>query len=170
LKSYYRETIWARWYFWIIFVGTILILSSLLVTQSVLGFTTGWTPMLTYTFLILVILITFFTFIILNFARLSINVDSESIRVRYGIARKTIPWNEVTYSEPAKGKLKVYGGVGIRLGVDRSLAFTTSTGTAIRIMKRKGLPFVLSTKNPEKLSEIINEVSKSAHHTESSNS
>ncbi len=123
--------------------------------------------MLTYTFLILIV---FFAFITLNFARLSINVDSEGIRVRYGIIRETIPWNEVISSEPTTGKLRMYGGFGIRLGVDRSLAFTTSTGTAIRIVKRKGLPFVVSTKNPEKLSEIINEVSKSAHDTESSHS
>jgi hypothetical protein len=163
LKSYYREAIWARWYFWVIFVGTLVFLSSLLIVHFVLGLPASWTPALTFTFLILIV---FFVFITLNFARLSINVDSESIRVRFGITKKTVPWNEVISSEPTEGKLRVYGGVGIRLGVDKSFAFTTSSGSAVRIVRRKGLPFIISTKNPEKLSRIINEVSESARHND----
>jgi hypothetical protein len=100
--------------------------------------------------------------------RLSTNVNSESIRVSYGIIRKTIPWNEVVSCEAIMANFGVYLGVGIRLGADDSLAFTTSFGNAVRIMRTNGRAFVFSTRNPRELSRIINELSKSSSRWEDS--
>jgi len=158
LKSYYRESVWISKWVWILFIGIIVFLSSVLVVQSIFGLPAGWTPAPTY---LLLTLIVAFSLIILNFGKLNIKVNSENIEVRYGIIKKKISLNEVVSCEPTMAKGRVYGGVGIRLGVDGSLAYTTSFGNAVKIMRRNGMPFIFSTKNPEKLSKIINEISKS---------
>jgi hypothetical protein len=157
LKSYYRESIWNKWVL-IYFIGIIVILSSVLVVLSIFGRLAGWTPKHTYLILTLIVALSLIT---LNFRKLNIKVNSENIEVGYGIIKKKISLNEVVSCEPTMAKGRVYLGFGIRLGVDGSLAYTTSFGSAVKIMRRKGRPFVFSTKNPEKLSKIINEISKS---------
>ena len=158
MKSYYRESIWISKWFFILFIGIIVVLSSVLVVQLIFGLLAGWTPAVTIVFLTLIVA---FGLITLNFRKLSIKVNSENVEVGYGIIKKKISLNEVVSCEPTMAKGRVYGGVGIRLGVDGSLAYVTSFGSAVKIMRRNGMPFVFSTKNPEKLSEIINKMSKS---------
>jgi len=157
LRIYYRESICLHWWIWILFVGAIAFPSSILVVQSFLEPPAWWKPAPVSALLILIVT---FGLIFLNFAKLSIKVDSEKISVRYGLIKKTISWNEVVSCEPTRADLGVYLGVGIRLGVDNSLAFTTSFGSAVRIVRSNGRSFVFSTNNPEKLSKIINEISK----------
>jgi hypothetical protein len=154
-RTYYRETIWARWWYWVVTVVAIALPLSILVAQSFFEMPAWWHPAPSS---ILAILTLTMCLVFLNFVRLTIKVDSERIEVRYGIAKKTIPCDEVLSCGLTKGS--VYLGVGIRLGVDGSLAFTTSFGDAIRINRKSGRPFVVSTNNPEKLSEFINKSCK----------
>jgi hypothetical protein len=157
LRSYYREIIWARWWFWISFLGAIAVPSCFLIVQSFFELPAWWHPAPTSALLILIAAL---ALIFPAFGRLSIKVDSESIKVGYGVIRKTISLDEVVSCEPTSARLRVYGGVGIRLGTDGSLAFTTSRGNAVKITSRKGRPFVLSSNNPERLSKIIEKISK----------
>jgi hypothetical protein len=163
LRNYYTENLWLKWWVWIILlIGGIVFPLAMLVVQSFSVLPPWWNPAPTPA---LLIFIGVFALIIINFMKLSINVNSENIKVRYGIARKTIPWNEVMSCEATTANFRVYGGVGIRLGVDSSLAFTTSSGNAVRITKTNGRAFVFSTKNPRELSRIINELSESSSGT-----
>ena len=132
----------------------IAFLASVLVLQAVFGIPIGTRPAPTYAVLILILA---FSLIIINFRKLNITVDSEKIEVSYGIIKKTISLSEVVSCEPTMARFAVYGGVGIRLGLDKSLAFTASFGNAVKIIRKNGRPFVSSTHNPEKLSKIINE-------------
>lgn len=141
------------------FIGLIVFLASGLALQAVFGIPVGARPALTYALLILIVA---FGLIIINFRKLNITLDSEKIEVSYGIIKKTISLSEVVSCEPTTGRFTLYGGVGIRLGLDKSLAFTASFGNAVKIVRRNGMPFVFSTNNPEKLSTIINEISKIA--------
>lgn len=158
LKNEYRESIWISKWALIFLSGVIVALSSVLVVQSIFGLIAGWTPAVTYLFLALIVA---FSLTTLNFRKLNIKVNSENIEVRYGIIKKKISLNEVISCEPTMVRGIAYGGVGIRVGVDGSLAYITSFGDAVKIMRRNDRPFVFSTKNPEKLSKIINKMSKS---------
>ena len=92
----------------------------------------------------------------LVFMRLDISIDPERVEVRFGIIRKTIPIEEIVSCEPTHAGYKVYGGVGIRYGIDGSTAFTTSSGDAVKIRKRRGRSFVFSTNRPFEVLEHIN--------------
>jgi hypothetical protein len=98
-------------------------------------------------FVLIIALVLIYT----SFRKLSTNVDAEKIEVSNGAVRKTISWNDVVSCEPTRARLVVYSGVGIRLGIDKSLAFTTSGGNAVKIVRKSGLPFAFSTDSPEKL-------------------
>ena len=88
--------------------------------------------------------------------RLDISIDSERIEVRFGIIRKTIPIEEIVSCESTHASFTVYGGMGIRYGIDGSMAFTTSFGDAVKIRKRRGRSFVFSTNRPFEVLEHIN--------------
>ncbi len=92
----------------------------------------------------------------LIFMRLDISIDPERVEVRFGIIRKTIPIEEIVSCEPTHAGVTVYGGVGIRYGIDGSIAFTTSFGEAVKIRKRRGRSFVFSTNRPIEVLEHIN--------------
>ena len=92
----------------------------------------------------------------LVFMRLDISIDPERVEVRFGIIRKTIPIEEIVSCEPTHASITVYGGVGIRYGIDGSMAFTTSFGDAVKIRKRIGRSFVFSTNRPIEVLEHIN--------------
>ena len=96
-----------------------------------------------------------FVLLYLNFSRLVIRIDSNRIEVAYGIIRKTIAIREITSCETSTAGFWVYGGVGIRLGVDGALAFTTSFGNAVRITRKTGRPFVFSTKRPDEVAKLV---------------
>jgi len=142
-----------------LFIGLIVFLASVLGLQAIFGIPIGTRPAPNYALLILIVA---FSLIIINFRKLNITVNSEKIEVSYGIIKKTISLSEVVSCEPTMARFTVYGGVGIRLGIDKSLAFTASFGNAVKIVRRNGVPFVFSTNNPGKLSTIVNEISKTA--------
>ncbi len=98
----------------------------------------------------------FLILVYLVFMRLDISIDPERVEVRFGIIRKTIPIEEIVSCEPTYASFTVYGGVGIRYGIDGSMAFTTSFGDAVKIRKRIGRSFVFSTYRPIEVLEHIN--------------
>ncbi len=92
----------------------------------------------------------------LVFRRLDISIDPERVEVRFGIIRKTIPIEEIVSCEATHTSITIYGGIGIRYGIDGSMAFTTSFGDAVKIRKRRGRSFVFSTNRPIEVLEHIN--------------
>jgi len=96
-----------------------------------------------------------FVFAYLNFNKLDIDINSERIEVRYGLVKKVIPLKEIASYEPHIAGFHLYGGIGIRWGVDGSLAFTTSFGNSMKIHMRSGRPFVFSTNKPYEIVKAI---------------
>lgn len=158
LISYYRESVWVSWWVWILFIGLIAFFSSVFILQLVYEVPVGTRPAPTYVYLIFIVL---FGLIFINFRKLNISVDSEKVEVSFGMIKKKISWNEVVSCKPTRARLAVYGGLGIRLGLDKSLAFISSSGNSVKIIRRNGRPLVFSTHNPENLSKIIDEITKS---------
>ena len=96
-----------------------------------------------------------FVFTYLNFSKLDIDINTERIEVRYGLVKKVIPMKEIVSYEPHIAGFHLYGGIGIRRGVDGSLAFTTSFGNSMKIHVRSGRPFVFSTNKPYEIVKAI---------------
>lgn len=77
------------------------------------------------------------------------------IRISYGVVRKTVPMKEVVSCKPTKAGFWLYGGIGIRIGANDSLAFTTSMGKGVLLLRANGRAFVFSTKRPAEVVAVI---------------
>jgi len=94
-----------------------------------------------------------------NYRGIRIKATTESLLIHYGFFNhKRIPMGDIVSCEPTKASFGRYGGIGVRYGTDGSWAYTTSLGDAVKIILRKGKPFVFSSNNPEKICNIINQM------------
>ena len=96
----------------------------------------------------------------LNYRGLKITLTSNKLEVAYGIFNhKEILLKKITRCDITKAYFRTYGGVGIRLGSDGSWAYNTDFGEAVKLTFQNGRPFVFSTKNPQKICNLIHELS-----------
>ena len=94
-----------------------------------------------------------------NFRGLRITLTRHQLEVEYGIFNhKKIPLEKISRCETTKAYFKRYGGIGIRLGLDGSWAYTTDFGEAVKLVFQKGRPFVFSTRNPQKICNLIHDL------------
>ena len=95
-----------------------------------------------------------------NYRGLKITLTNNQLEVAYGIFNhKKIPLNKITSCDVTKAHFRTYGGVGIRFGLDGSWAYNTDFGEAVKLTFQYGRPFVFSTRNPQKICNLINELS-----------
>ena len=101
----------------------------------------------------------FVLFLFWNYRGIRIKVTAKKLLIYYGFFnRKHIPIVDIVSCEPTKASFGRYGGIGVRYGTDGSWAYTTSLGDAVKIILRKGKPFVFSSNNPVKICSIINQM------------
>ncbi len=94
-----------------------------------------------------------------NYRGIQTEVATESLLIYYGFFnRKRILIGDTVSCEPTKASFGRYGGIGVRYGTDGSWAYTTSLGDAVKIILRKGKPFVFSSNKPEKICNTINQM------------
>lgn len=149
----YRERIWVSSWVSILFGLTAGVLAVIGLIQHYLGVPIGTRPAPT---MFLFALDLFLILIYINFAKMDLNIDQNGIEVRYGLIKKRVPLDKIESSLPTQAPFIVYGGVGIRYGVDGSLAFMTSFGNAVKVYRKRGSPFVFSTNRPDEVSKLIN--------------
>ncbi len=95
-----------------------------------------------------------------NYRGLKITLTSNQLEVAYGIFNhKRIPIKKITSCDKTKASFRTYGGVGIRFGVDGSWAYNIDFGEAVKLTFQSGRPFVFSTKDPEKICNLIHGLS-----------
>jgi hypothetical protein len=100
----------------------------------------------------------FVLFVFWNYRGIQIQVTNKELLTKYGFFnRKRILIGDIVSCEPTKASFRRYSGIGVRYGTDRSWAYTTSLGDAVKIILRKGKPFVFSSNDPEKICNIINQ-------------
>ncbi len=96
-----------------------------------------------------------------NYRGLHISITTNQLEVGYGILNhKRIPLNNITACDVSKARFRTYGGVGIRYGLDGSCAYNTDFGEAVKLRLQNGRPFLFSTRNPEQICSLINELSQ----------
>jgi hypothetical protein len=93
-----------------------------------------------------------------NYRGIHIRITAKKLVIHYGLwNRKHIHLSNMVSCEPTEASFGKYWGVGIRYGTDRSLAYTTSFGNAVKLVLKKGRPFVFSSHNPQEICNIINQ-------------
>ena len=133
---------------------SLLILCILLITIAV-----GVAVQHPFPSVILASVLAFLSFLFWNYRGIRIKMNTKKLLIYYGFFnRKRILIVDIVSCEPTKASFGRYGGIGIRYGTDGSWAYTTSLGDAVKIILRKGKPFVFSSNNPEKICSIINQM------------
>ncbi len=103
----------------------------------------------------------FISIMYLNYRGLQIILTNNQIEVKYGIFNyKIISLKKIMRCDPTKATFRKYGGVGVRYGLDGSWAYNTDFGKAVKLTYQNGKPFVFSTKNPQKICNLINKLTK----------
>ncbi|KKL77815.1 hypothetical protein LCGC14_2031120 [marine sediment metagenome] len=96
-----------------------------------------------------------------NFRGLKITLTKNQLEIVYGIFNhKRIPLQKIAKCEITKARFRTYGGVGIRFGFDGSWAYNTDFGEAVKLFFEKGRPFVFSTRNSQKICNLIDKLSR----------
>ncbi len=110
----YREQVWLNWWIWTVVVAVVVVSSTALLGRGNFGYAFERPPTaILYVFLLLDAI---FIPIVLNFRKVEIQVNKESVRVGYGILKKAIPAREIDSCVPARTRLPLYCGVMLRLG------------------------------------------------------
>jgi hypothetical protein len=132
----------------IVFVTfTIFLFSKELLAEDILGVAFSW--------VILAVLL----FIFWNFRGLRIQITDERLFLDYGLFnKKSFLLKEIISCKKTKAFGR-YLGVGVRYGLDGSMAYTTSFANAVEVTPKAGRIFVFSSKNPDKICEIIDKYS-----------
>jgi hypothetical protein len=90
------------------------------------------------------------------FGSLKITITSKELVVAFRFfSSKRLLLSDIESCEPIMSNARKYYGVGIRYGIDGSMAYSTSLGSAVKIIKVGERPFVFSTNHPETICQII---------------
>jgi hypothetical protein len=126
----------------VVSVSLILFTNNLLM-EDVMGLAFSW------------VILAFLLLVFWNFKGLRIKITDESLTLAYGLFnKKSFLLNDITSCKKTRAFGR-YLGVGVRYGTDGSMAYTTSFSDAVEITPESGRTFVFSSKNPDKICEII---------------
>ena len=141
------------------FVKTLVLLVFILIFSLGIIFTTHLPIELAFIGLILGGVSIFIFLMYWNYRGIQIILTKNQLEVNYGILNhKRIPLNQITKFDITKAYFKNYGGVGIRFGLDGSWAYNTDFGDAVKLTLSSGRPFLFSTKNPQKICDLLQEL------------
>jgi hypothetical protein len=94
-------------------------------------------------------------FVFWNYRGLRIQITNYRLSVNYGLFdKKSFLLEEIVSCKKTKA-LGRYLGVGVRFGLDGSMAYTTSFASAVEVTPKVGRTFVFSSKNPDLICELI---------------
>ncbi len=106
---------------------------------------------------VLLLTLGFILAVFLNFRGIRIQLNSKGLTVDYGLFNhKHIKMDDIASCNLVNASFRRFGGVGVRYGLDGSWAYTTSFGNAVQVVPKKGITFVFSSNNPERICQIIN--------------
>jgi len=98
----------------------------------------------------------FFIFIGINFRGIQITITKDIIEVKYGwLSKKTFVIKDLESCEVTEASFKNYIGIGVRIGFDSSLAFTTRFGEAVKLTNQDDRSFVFTTNNGQEICDVL---------------
>ncbi len=128
----------------IVVTFAILIFNKEFLIEDILGISFAW------------VVLAILALVFWNYRGLQIKINDKSLSVNYGrFDKKSFLLKDITSCKTTKAFGR-YLGVGVRAGIDGSMAYTTSFARAVEVTPKEGRVFVFSSKNPERICEIIN--------------
>ena len=121
----------------------VFLFSEELLVEDILGVTFAWA------------ILAFLLLVFWNFRGLRIQIKNDRLYLDYGLFnKKSFLLREIASCKKTKAFGR-YLGVGVRYGLDGSMAYTTSFANAVEVTPKLGRMFVFSSRNPDKVCEII---------------
>ena len=136
-----------------LFAFVIAVLISTTITTSIYAPQTR-----VYMLPIYAVLCLFFVLIGINYRRIQITLTKNEIKVKFGLLnKKTISIDELVACEVIKASIGKYFGLGVRIGLDSSLAFVTNFGDAVKLTYQESKLFVFSSRNCQEICNQLNQ-------------
>jgi hypothetical protein len=128
----------------VIVTFAVFIFSEELLVDDIVGVFVGWA--------VLAILL----LVLWNYRGIQIKINDESLFVDYGrFDKKSFKLKDLCSCKKTQSFGR-YLGIGVRVGLDGSMAYTTSFASAVEVTPKVGRVFVFSSKNPDRVCGIIN--------------
>lgn len=132
-----------------LFISFIILYFEGLTFESLVGVSVAWG------------ILGFIIFLFWNYRGLNIQIGGGRLTVVYGMFnKKSFALSELAYCKRTKANLGRYFGIGIRYGIDGSVAYTTSFGDAVEVAPKVGKVFVFSSKESQQVCEAIENLRK----------
>jgi hypothetical protein len=123
----------------------VFIFSEELLVEDILGVSLAW------------VVLAFLLLVFWNYRGLQIKINDENLSVNYGrFDKKSFLLKDIVSCKKTKSFGR-YLGVGVRVGLDGSTAYTTSFASAVEVTPKIGRAFVFSSNTPDRVCEIINQ-------------
>lgn len=152
-KILYNEWIPMSKFIVILFALVIAVLVSTAITTSIFAPQTR-----AYMLPVYAVLCLFFVLIGLNYRGIQITLTQNEITVKFGlINKKTVSFVELVACEVIQNTFGKYFGLGVRIGLDKSLAFVTNFGDAVKLTYQENKLFVFSSRNSQEICNQLNE-------------
>jgi hypothetical protein len=90
-----------------------------------------------------------------NYRGLRIQIKDDRLSLDYGLFNKKLFLLKEIVSCKKTKTFRRYLGVGVRYGLDGSMAYTTSFANAVEVTPKVGRKFVFSSRNPDQVCEIM---------------
>jgi hypothetical protein len=111
------------------------------------------------TFLVIIIswgTLTVIGLVIWNYRGLRITIGGGRLKVNFGFFDKqSFLLEELISCKKSRANFGRYFGIGIRYGLDGSIAYSTSFGDAVEVVPKIGRVFVFSSNNPDQVCQTI---------------
>ena len=109
--------------------------------------------------LVLVIMVSVF----INFRTLEISVTDGRLSVGYGFIKSRVRLSDIVYVESIRPPFWRYGGLGVRWGWDGSIGYIVDYRRGVRVIRRRGMPVFFSTRDPNRVLQILEQDKAKSH-------
>jgi hypothetical protein len=98
----------------------------------------------------------FWVFVWINSRHLDFLITTDYVEFGFGIVKKRIKRSELVACEPYRVHFYTYLGYGVRIGWDKTIAFISRSGPAVKlVLKDNKWPYVVNVNDPERICELL---------------
>ena len=97
-----------------------------------------------------------FIFMLLNFRKLIVTVTTDYLEFGYGVLKDRIKLSRITDCKLVEVKFQKYGGLGIKMEEDGSIAYVPKPGSCVKISIEGRLrDYIIYTRRPQTLRDLL---------------
>jgi len=98
----------------------------------------------------------FWIFIWYNFRHLDFLITADYVKFGFGVVKKRIKRSDLASCEPYHVRFGTYWGYGIRIGWDKTIAYISRSGPAVKLVLKGGKwPYVVNVNDSAKICDLL---------------